>query len=164
MATDSSKREFNPFLGYSYSRRLVELGRVVLFVSGLSSGLAVVPALATTEVDPSTPISAEALLPAAASPSGVESVPQAPAPASIQSPVEALPSASVSAPAQTPERTVPNQVPASAPVPAGDNSVFIDTTDYSLGATAAPGVSPNLVFAERATGCQITVAGSQTPL
>ncbi|PSR18785.1 M23 family peptidase [filamentous cyanobacterium CCP3] len=164
MATDSSKREFNPFLGYSYSRRLVELGRVVLLVGGLSSGLAVVPALATTEIDPSTPISAESLLPAAASPSGVESGPQAPAPASIQGSVEALPSASVSAPAQPPERTVPNQVPANDSVPAGYNSVFIDPTDYSLGATAAPGgASPNLVFAERATGCQITVAGSQTP-
>ncbi|MBE9135628.1 peptidoglycan DD-metalloendopeptidase family protein [Nodosilinea sp. LEGE 07088] len=163
MATDSSKREFNPFLGYSYSRRLVELGRVVLLVGGLGSGLAVVPVLATTDIDPPAPIPAEALLPVAASPSGVESVPQSSAPASIQSPVEALPSASVSAPAQISERTVPNQLPASAPAPTGYNSVFIDPTDYSLGATAAPGASPNLVFAERATGCQITVAGSQTP-
>ncbi|MBW4485685.1 MAG: M23 family metallopeptidase [Tildeniella torsiva UHER 1998/13D] len=163
MATDSSKREFNPFLGHSYSRRLVELGRVVLLVGGLSSGLAVVPALATTDIDPSSSIPAEALLPAAASPSGVGSVPQSSAPASIQSPVEALPSASVSAPAQTLERTVPNQLPASSPVPTGYNSVFIDPTDYSLGATAAPGDSPNLVFAERETGCQITVVGSQTP-
>jgi hypothetical protein len=165
MATDSSKREFNPFLGYGYSRRLVELGRVVLLVGGLSSsGLAVVvPALATTDMNQSPPIPAEALLPAAASPSGAESVPQSSAPASIQSPVEALPSASVSAPSPTSEPAVPRQLPASAPVPAGYNSVFIDPTDYSLGATAAPGASPSLVFAERATGCQITVAGSQTP-
>jgi len=170
MATDSSKREFNPFLGYSYSRRLVGLGPVVLLVGGLSSGLAVVPALATTDIDPAPPISAEALLPAAASPSGVESVPQPsvapPPPASLQGSVDVvLPGArSVSAPAQTYEPTVPSQLPAaSAPVPAGNNSVFIDPTDYSLGATAAPGASPNLVFAERATGCQITVAGSRTP-
>lgn len=163
MATDSSKREFNPFLGYSYSRRLVELGRVLLLMGGLSSGLAVVPALATTDIDPSTPIPAEALLPASASPSGVESVPQAPAPASTQGSVGVLPGAIVSAPAQTSEPAVPRQLPASASVPAGYNSVFIDPTDYSLGATAAPGASPNLVFAERATGCQITMAGSQIP-
>lgn len=174
MAIDSSKREFNPFLGYRYySRRLVSLGRVFLLVGGLSSsGLAaVVPALATTDINPSPSIPAEALLPAAAaSPSRVESVPQTsvaapPAPpASIQGSVDVvLPDRSVSAPAQTSEPTVPSQLPAtSAPVPAGYNSVFIDPTDYSLGATAAPGASPSLVFAERATGCQITVAGAQT--
>ncbi len=163
MATDKSRRESNPFFGHSYSRQLAGLGRVFLILGGLGGGLAVVPALATTDIEPPASVSAEALLPAPTSPSGVESIPQSSAPVSIQSPVEALPSASVSAPAQTPERTVPNQLPASAPDPTGDNSVFIDPTDYSLGATAAPGASPNLVFAERATGCQITVAGSQTP-
>ncbi|MBE9156473.1 M23 family metallopeptidase [Nodosilinea sp. LEGE 06152] len=161
MATDNSRKEFNPFIGHSYSSRLVELGRIFLILGGLGSGLAVVPALATTDIDPSAPISAEALLPAAASPSGVESVPPSSAPASIPSSVDVLPSArSVSAPARASEQ-IPNQLPASAPVPSGYNSVFIDPTDYSLGATVAPGPSPNLVFAERETGCQITVAGSQ---
>ncbi|OKH49218.1 metalloendopeptidase [Phormidium tenue NIES-30] len=111
-------------------------------------------------------MSAETLLPATASPPEVESVPQSPAPASIRGSVDVLPGASVSAPAPISEQAVPRHLPPRAPVPAGYNSVFIDPTDYSLGATATPGgggASPNLVFAERATGCQITVAGSQTP-
>jgi murein DD-endopeptidase MepM/ murein hydrolase activator NlpD len=39
---------------------------------------------------------------------------------------------------------------------------FIDPTDYSVGATEAPAAGPNVVFAERATGCQISVPDGQT--
>jgi murein DD-endopeptidase MepM/ murein hydrolase activator NlpD len=38
---------------------------------------------------------------------------------------------------------------------------FIDTTDYSLGATASP-EQPALVFSERSTGCQFTLQQGQT--
>lgn len=51
---------------------------------------------------------------------------------------------------------------ADAVKPAGPGGVFIDPTDYSLGATQAPTTTPNVVFADRSTGCQISVAGGQT--
>lgn len=38
---------------------------------------------------------------------------------------------------------------------------FIDTTDYSLGATVSPD-QPALVFSERSTGCQLTLQQGQT--
>ncbi|TVQ09380.1 MAG: M23 family peptidase [Leptolyngbya sp. DLM2.Bin27] len=62
------------------------------------------------------------------------------------------------APAVEPAQAVPPTIAADESVPAGYNSVFIDTTDYSLGATQAP----NVVFSDRATGCEITVASGQT--
>lgn len=40
------------------------------------------------------------------------------------------------------------------------NSVFVDPTDYSLGATAGPD-SPSLVFSERSSGCEVTVAAGE---
>ena len=39
---------------------------------------------------------------------------------------------------------------------------FIDSTDYSVGATQAPATTPNVIFAERSTGCQISVPSGQT--
>ncbi|MBD2257105.1 M23 family metallopeptidase [Pseudanabaena sp. FACHB-2040] len=71
----------------------------------------------------------------------------------------AAPAAS-EAPAAAPEApslAVPSEISAEADVPAGYNSVFIDPTDYSVGATE----SPSLVFSERSTGCQITVPAGQ---
>ncbi len=47
----------------------------------------------------------------------------------------------------------------SQPQPGG--GVFIDPTDYSVGATQPPAATPNVVFAERSTGCQISVPGGQ---
>jgi murein DD-endopeptidase MepM/ murein hydrolase activator NlpD len=71
-----------------------------------------------------------------------------------------------SAPSAAPDAVVPETIAADESVPAGYNSVFIDPTDYSLGATQTPAVqsggTPNVVFAERSTGCQITVAAGQT--
>ena len=61
---------------------------------------------------------------------------------------------------------MPETIAADESVPAGYNSVFIDPTDYGLGATQAPtaqpGGTPSVVFAERSSGCQITVAAGQT--
>lgn len=56
-----------------------------------------------------------------------------------------------------PDTVVPSELAADETVPPGFNSVFIDPTDYSLGATQTPD-RPDLVFAERSSGCQITVA------
>jgi murein DD-endopeptidase MepM/ murein hydrolase activator NlpD len=68
----------------------------------------------------------------------------------------------------TPGVVVPNAIAADESVPAGYNSVFIDPTDYNLGATQAPvpqpSGTPNVVFADRSTGCQISVpAGQASP-
>ncbi len=57
---------------------------------------------------------------------------------------------------------VPAEIAADEAVPAGYNSVFIDPTGYSVGATQAPQVTPDVVFANRSNGCQITVRGGQT--
>lgn len=70
--------------------------------------------------------------------------------------------------APTPAVVVPNAIAADESVPAGYNSVFIDPTDYNLGATQAPvpqpSGTPNVVFADRSTGCQISVpAGQASP-
>lgn len=46
--------------------------------------------------------------------------------------------------------------------PGGLGGTFIDPTDYSVGATEAPAARPNVVFAERSTGCQISVTDGQT--
>jgi murein DD-endopeptidase MepM/ murein hydrolase activator NlpD len=63
-----------------------------------------------------------------------------------------------STPVAEPAQAVPPTIAADESVPAGYNSVFIDTTDYSLGATQAP----NVVFSDRSTGCELTVASGQT--
>ncbi|MBE9137423.1 peptidoglycan DD-metalloendopeptidase family protein [Nodosilinea sp. LEGE 07088] len=58
---------------------------------------------------------------------------------------------------------VPADIAADESVPAGYNSVFIDSTDYSLGATQTPAANtPSVVFSERSTGCQITLASGQS--
>lgn len=91
-------------------------------------------------LQPSTPMG-ETLPPSSPTPSA----PTSPAPASSINPSELIPS----------------QLAADETVPPGYNSVFIDPTDYSVGATKAPN-APSLVFAERSSGCQITVNSGQS--
>ncbi|MEB3289602.1 MAG: M23 family metallopeptidase [Leptolyngbya sp.] len=55
---------------------------------------------------------------------------------------------------------VPDSIAAEESVPAGYNSVFIDPTTYDVGATSAP-EAPSVVFSDRSTGCQMTVAEGQ---
>ena len=54
----------------------------------------------------------------------------------------------------------PGEDSASQPQPRG--GLFIDPTDYSVGATETPSTNPNIVFAERSTGCQITLSSGQS--
>lgn len=77
-----------------------------------------------------------------------------PAPAVEPEIINEAPAADPSPPA----RVVPPEISAEPEVPSGYNSVFIDPTDYSVGATKNP-EAPALVFSERSTGCQITVQG-----
>ncbi len=118
------------------------------------------------------PIMAESLLTPTPAPSTtVEAPAPSAAPAPSVSPASAprvLPSprltpnsaAPSAADLMAPGQVVPEQIAADESVPAGYNSVFIDPTGYNLGATQAP-AAPNVVFSDRSTGCQITVAGAQ---
>ncbi len=56
-----------------------------------------------------------------------------------------------------PTDMVPATLPESANIPEEYNSVFIDKTEYSVGATQAPDV----VVSEQSTGCEFTVGGAQ---
>lgn len=110
------------------------------------------PTAAVTITIPATsaaPTMAESLLkPAVTSMASEGAAPASPAPETMAE----------TAPPAEPARAVPSVIAADESVPAGYNSVFIDSTDYSLGATQAPSV----VFSERSSGCEITVASGQT--
>ncbi len=128
-------------------RQLCLLGGMGLW--GGSLALVAVPAWAEPEVQndapqaaesapPITPVetSAESLLRPQVSPAATEAAPAAPAPTVQAEPTRATPEGS---------------------------SVFIDPTDYSLGATPSPD-SPSLVFSDRSTGCQFTLEqGKSSP-
>ncbi|MFE4106193.1 M23 family metallopeptidase [Almyronema epifaneia] len=79
------------------------------------------------------------------------------APAVAAPATESVPA--VEAPTVTPpSEVVPATLPATDEVPPGYNSVFVDPTEYSVGATE----SPTLVFSERSTGCQATLQQGQS--
>ncbi|MGB3136810.1 MAG: M23 family metallopeptidase [Nodosilinea sp.] len=125
------------------------------------------PAAITITIPAQTAAStmAESLLqPPAASVAATETPAAVPAPGAT-APAPAMP-ASSAAEAVVPGAAVPNTIAADESVPAGYNSVFVDSTDYSLGATQAPVAQPagasSVVFAERSSGCQITVAAGQS--
>jgi murein DD-endopeptidase MepM/ murein hydrolase activator NlpD len=66
-----------------------------------------------------------------------------------------------SAPTPLPEGASVRPTVQSAPSVPDRASDFIDTTDYSVGATQSPD-SPTLVFSDRATGCQLTLSQGQS--
>jgi murein DD-endopeptidase MepM/ murein hydrolase activator NlpD len=114
------------------------------------------------------PTAAAIVIPApAAAPTMAESLlkPATTPLANAATPAEASAGTAVSSPdggGEANSLAVPNQIAADEAVPTGYNSVFIDPTTYGVGATQAPAVTPNMVFSERTTGCQITVAQGQT--
>ena len=92
-----------------------------------------------------------------------------PAPAvleSIPAPTAAPPIVEIApaAPIQ-PTELVPAALPEGTNLPDEYNSVFVDPTDYSVGATEAPsGVAagaPEIVVSEQSTGCEFTVGGGR---
>ncbi|WP_225885410.1 M23 family metallopeptidase [Leptolyngbya sp. KIOST-1] len=115
----------------------------------------------TIPATPAAPTMAESLLKPAVATMANDAV--AEPPAAVPAPAPVAPAAPA-APAM-PTTVVPEAIAADESVPAGYNSVFIDPTEYGLGATQAPVArpngSPNVVFSERSSGCQITVAGGQ---
>jgi len=131
------------------------------------------PMLSSPRPSPSVPLAPSRSAPAPGQASMPE-LPPAPPPTSIVTQVAAPSSAPAAAPApapapsgqpQAPVVTTPSQLLMGDTVPESYGadaygSVFIDPTDYSLGATAAPQAPPTpaLTFAERSTGCEITVA------
>ncbi len=83
-------------------------------------------------------------------------------PAPAPAPVEPAPTVAEppSAPAPAPTVEVPSSLPTANGSANGYNDVFIDTTDYSTGATVNPN-SPSIVFSERSTGCEFTLQQGQ---
>ncbi len=92
------------------------------------------------------------ILPAA--PAAPAAPPAAPPIVNIEPAVEAAPEA---APPIQATEVVPATLPESANLPEEYNSVFVDPTDYSVGATQ----SPEVVISEQSTGCEFTVGQNQ---
>jgi murein DD-endopeptidase MepM/ murein hydrolase activator NlpD len=120
-------------------------------VGVLSSGLVMsLPAIA--EEDGTTPAetSAESLLSPQPSSNIAAPEPVAPAPQPVASPKPA-----VEAGPQVEVLTRPT-------APGNYNNVFIDSTNYDLGATASPD-SPTVVFSDRSRGCRFTATQGAAP-
>ncbi|MFK8183854.1 MAG: peptidoglycan DD-metalloendopeptidase family protein [Phormidesmis sp.] len=92
----------------------------------------------------------------------------APSPASSPEPSIAAPEPAAAAPAVDlapiaeeapiqPTEIVPAALPEGSSLPEEYNNIFVDPTDYSIGATEAPEV----VVSEQSTGCEFTVGGGQ---
>ncbi len=126
------------------------------------------PVPATAPATPPNPViasSAPITPPAAVVEIAPEIVPEAapvftPAPTAEVAPV---------APAEAaPTEIVPAALPEGITRPGEYDSIFVDPTDYSVGATEpstspANAVAPNVVVAEQSTGCTFTVARGQVP-
>ncbi len=100
-----------------------------------------------------TPAAVPDIMPAA------EAAPPAPemaAPPAAPPIVEIAPIAEEPAPIQATE-LVPAALPAGTNLPEEYNSIFVDPTDYSVGATQ----SPDIVISEQSTGCEFTVGAGQ---
>ena len=114
------------------------------------AGLIEASAMAATVAMNDTATEAAPLAAPTAPPAGVPDIAPA-APAASSAPV-APPAA---APVQ-PTELVPANLPGGN-LPEEYNSVFVDPTDYSVGATEAP----NVVISEQSTGCEFTVGQGQ---
>ncbi|MEO1444729.1 MAG: peptidoglycan DD-metalloendopeptidase family protein [Cyanobacteria bacterium J06635_11] len=113
-----------------------------------------VPAIEVApEIAPPVEAAPEIVTPPAAIP---DIVPAAPVEAAAPPAVDIAPIAEEAAPIQATE-LVPASLPEGTNLPEEYNSVFVDPTDYSIGATQAPDV----VVSEQSTGCEFTVGASQ---
>ena len=79
-------------------------------------------------------------------------------------PAEPVAEPEVVAPAVGPTELVPAALPEGTNLPDEYNSVFVDPTEYSVGATeASEGISgaPEIVVSEQSTGCEFTLEAGQ---
>lgn len=170
----------------SFSDSALRLRRVCLLggASLLSSSVAftALPARANPEVEGEAPTpvesvpaiapaetSAEALLtPHVTANPAVEAAPVEPQPSAhgvspeelLQPHVTANPTVETAPAAPSVEIIAPETPADYADAPGSVDGVFIDPTDYSLGATASPS-GPAVIFSDRSTGCQLTVGQGQ---
>ncbi len=137
-------------------------------VGALSATLTVgiLPAQAETELPLDAPTSVESVVPVAPVETSAESLlkPQlSAAPSPESTPPFATPVFESATPVESsplPSAPVAESVP---PVNAESlvGGSLIDTTDYSLGATASPD-GPSLIFSDRSTGCQFSLQQGQS--
>ena len=137
-------------------RLLSSLGAVSL---ALTCGM--LPAQAEVEVEGEAPTAVEVVPSMAPVETSAESllepqVPVSPAPEPTivfeQAPAQSSPAAEPEEPSASSEALPPAET---------FNNVFIDPTDYSLGATPSPD-TPSLIFSDRSTGCQFRLQQGQT--
>ena len=116
----------------------------------------------------STPVAVPEIIPApieAAPPADVSVA--APPVVEIEPIMEAAPAAELPvaaepvAPVIQPTEIVPAALPEGTNLPEEYNDIFVDPTDYSIGATTTPNATPDIVVSEQSTGCEFTVGGGQ---
>ncbi|NEP16784.1 MAG: M23 family metallopeptidase [Leptolyngbya sp. SIO4C1] len=103
--------------------------------------------MATPAPNPVTPAAASAPEPAAPAPVAPE----------VAAPTVTAPE-TVAPEIVTPSDLVPESIPTAENSPADYGTVFIDPTDYSVGATE----NPSVIFAERGSGCQFAIQQGQS--
>mgnify|MGYP001799656827 FL=1 len=153
----SSEIKTSPSLLLSKQVRLLSsLGAVSLALT-----LGMLPAQAEVEAEVEAPTAVEVVPSMAPVETSAESLLEP------QVPVSPAPEPAIvfeQAPAQSPPAAEPAESAASAeelPPAETFNNVFIDPTDYSLGATSSPD-TPSLIFSDRSTGCQFRLQQGQT--
>ncbi|MEO1388721.1 MAG: peptidoglycan DD-metalloendopeptidase family protein [Cyanobacteria bacterium J06634_6] len=111
--------------------------------------------LQTSDVAPTTPsVVAEVVPDIAPGPSPEPEFIPAPAAPPV---VDVAPAAE--APVVQPTEIVPAALPEDINLPEEYNSVFVDPTDYSVGATETPSAeAPAVIISEQSTGCEFTVS------
>jgi murein DD-endopeptidase MepM/ murein hydrolase activator NlpD len=106
---------------------------------------------APLDIPESAPV--ESLPTPAAEPSTPAPVADSPAPPRIN-----IETGSTSGNASTPTTLIPSSIPTADSTPSDYGTVFIDPTQYSVGAT---GQGPSITISERSSGCQFTVSQGQ---
>jgi len=137
----------------------------VFAVANATTGEAGILAMDTSDVPAIEAAPAVEIAPPVVAPAAVPDVlPEPlPAPAEAAAPIVEIapPVAEQPAPIQATE-LVPAALPEGTNLPEEYNSVFVDPTDYSVGATQAPEAgAPEIVVSEQSTGCKFTVGAGQ---
>ncbi|MEM9903773.1 MAG: M23 family metallopeptidase [Cyanobacteria bacterium P01_D01_bin.44] len=119
------------------------------------------PPVVAPEPEPAPVVVTPAPAPPAAEPAPEPASVAAPTPVDPAPSTIALPEPIESAPGGVPNEIEPASIPTAEASPADFGNVLIDTTDYSVGATANPD-TPSVVISERSTGCKFMLQQGQT--